>query len=102
VKDEETAGAPEGVEVIRRLGKPKARLFRTIALLWTLPSIGAVFLLVRDTDRLLAAESVPMALERVTFEQWVALTILVAHGAFLWLGRHYRKHEPVREELFEP
>ena len=89
-------------EVIRRLGKPKARLFATVAFLWILPSIGALFLMVRDLRRLLAAESFRELLNAITFEQWTALAILFAHGAFLWLAYHYRKHEPLREECFDP
>jgi hypothetical protein len=99
----ETGPAEHPAEaVIRRVGKPKARLFGTFAFLWVLPSIGAVFLLIRDLRRLLAAGGFRELLNAVTFEQWTALAILAAHGMFLWLALYYRKHEPTREECFDP
>lgn len=96
------ASTAEDREVIRSHGRPKARLFGIIALLWILPSFGAVFLIARGLKRLVAVERFSEFWTAVTFEQWIAVMILIAHAAFLGLARHYRKHEPIREECFEP
>ena len=75
----------------------KRLLFRTLALLWILPSLGAGFILAESAAPVRAARSVAETLARVAFEQWIALAVLLAHGLFLWLAWHYRRPDPLRE-----
>jgi hypothetical protein len=64
----------------------RALLFRTLALLWCFPSAGALWLLARDPQWLLAG-GVLAALLAVRLEQWVGVGLLALHGWFFWRWR---------------
>ena len=91
------------VEGERRLGRPKARFCTLASLLWIFPSAGALLILVPGFRNWVQAGSFLGGLQSVTFEQWIALTILLAHAVFAVLAWHYRRTEPLREEVgWEP
>ena len=82
--------------------KPKADLFRMLAILWCFPSGGAVLILAM-TSFSIEGGSALVALASVPLEAWLAATLLLAHPPFFWLARHYRRCEAEREEtLLEP
>ena len=82
----------------RRWGRPKARFCALASLLWIFPSAGALFILVPGFRNWVQAGSFLGGLQSVAFEQWIALTILLAHLVFIALAWHYRRVEPLREE----
>jgi hypothetical protein len=85
------------------LGRPKARFCALASLLWIFPSAGALLILVPGVRNWLQADSIPAGLQSVALEQWIALTILLAHVVFAVLAWHYRRTEPLREEAgWEP
>jgi hypothetical protein len=86
------------VEGERRLGQPKARFCALASLLWIFPSAGAFFILAPGFRNWAQAGSFVEGLQSVAFEQWIALTILLAHVVFVGLAWHYRRTEPLREE----
>jgi len=101
-----TARTIEGggcVEGERRPGQPKARFCALASLLWIFPSAGAVFILIPGFRNWLQAGRFLQGLGAVTFEQWIALIIVLAHLVFVGLAWHYRRTEPLREEAgWEP
>jgi len=91
------------VEAEPRLGRPKARLYAIISLLWILPSAGASFILAAGFRHWSQADGFVEGLRAVAFEQWIALVILLAHLVFIGLACFYRRTEPLREEAgWEP
>ncbi len=82
--------------------KPKADLFRMLAILWCFPSGGAVLILAMARFSV-GGGSALAALASVPLEVWLAAALLLAHPVFFWLARHYRRCEAEREEtLLEP
>jgi hypothetical protein len=80
------------------LGRPKARFCALASLLWIFPSAGALLILVPGCRNWFQAGSLLEGLGAVAFEQWIALTILLAHAVLAGLAWHYRRTEPLREE----
>jgi hypothetical protein len=76
-----------------RLGQPRAMLFLLLSVLWLFPSLGALWLIQVDFPRWLESKGLVEALGMIKLEQWVAFTLLLAHGVFLWLAWHFRRHE---------
>ena len=85
-----------------RWHQPKAALCRMLAVLWFFPSAGAVLILVATEARWRQAEGWLAALGAVSFEQWIALAMLVAHPVFAWLAWRWRQTEPWKELAPEP
>jgi hypothetical protein len=84
-------------------GRPKARFCALASLLWIFPSAGALFILVPGFRNWSQAGSFLEGLGAVSFEQWIALIIVLAHLMFAALAWHYRRTEPLREEAgWEP
>jgi hypothetical protein len=86
------------VEGERRLGRPKARLCTIISILWFFPSVGAALILASGSRKWSYADGFVEGLRAVAFEQWVALSNLLAHLVFVGLAWYYRRAEPLREE----
>ena len=87
----------------RQPGRPKARFCALASLLWIFPSAGALLILVPGFQNWFQADTFLEGLRAVSFEQWIAPTILLAHGVFAVMAWHYRRTEPLREEAgWEP
>ena len=87
-----------GVEPAKRRHQPKAALCRMLSILWFFPSTGAVLILAMTEARWRQADSGWLArLSTVSFEQWIALTVLLAHPLFAWLAWRFRRTEPWKE-----
>lgn len=97
----ERIGASGGwVEREGGLGRPKTRLYTMAALLWIFPSGGALFLLAPSAPDWLGANGVFPVLRRISFEQWIALIILLTHLVFAGLAWHFRRTERWQKETF--
>jgi hypothetical protein len=77
--------------------QPKATLCRTLALLWIFPSLGAVVILLLGFRKWQRVDGPLGAVQAMTLEQWIALAVLLAHPAFIFLARRLAKIEPFRE-----
>jgi hypothetical protein len=62
---------------------PRPILFRTLTILWIFPSLGAVWILFRETSWW-HSDGVIAAALAVRVEQWVAVVLLLLHGCFAW------------------
>jgi hypothetical protein len=86
----------------RRLHQPKASLCRMLAVLWIFPTVGAAFILGASEAKWRQADGILDGLRAVSFEQWIAFVILVAHLVFAWLAWRFRRTEPWREIAPQP
>ena len=75
-------------------GRRKAMLFVVLAILWVFPYAGAVWILCIHWAVWSEASTVLGALKTTRLEQWIAAALLATHAAFLFLARHYARHEP--------
>lgn len=96
------AGGPGPTSEPKLRHQPKAALCRMLSILWLFPSMGAVLILVMTEARWWVAGSFFARLSAVTFEQWIAVVILTAHPAFMWLAWRFRRTEPWKEIEPEP
>ena len=100
--DRQAGGASPASEPKRR-HQPKAALFRMLSMLWFFPSTGAVLILAMTGARWRQADGAWFApLNAVSFEQWIALVVLLAHPLFAWLAWRLRRTEPWKEIKPEP
>jgi hypothetical protein len=77
--------------------QPKVLLCRTLARLWFFPSLGALVMLGLGFRGWPHPDDPLGVLRAVTFEQWVALAVLLAHAAFWLLAWRFTLTEPFRE-----
>ena len=82
---------------VKPLCQPKASLFLMLAILWIFPSVGAAFILCASEAKWLHVTGILEGIRAVTFEQWIAVVILLAHPAFVWLAWRLRRTEPWKE-----
>ena len=75
-------------------GRRKAMLFAVLAILWVFPSAGALWILFIHWAVWSEASTVLGAIKTTRLEQWLAVALLATHGAFVFLARHYARHEP--------
>jgi len=73
-----------------------------LAFLWIFPSLGAAFILGASDANWLRADGTLDRLRAITFEQWIAVIILMAHPVFVWLAWRFRRTEPWKEIKPEP
>jgi hypothetical protein len=85
---------------IRRRCRPKTLRFQVLTWLWAVPSGGALVVLAVDWPSWSHFEGVSARLGAVPLQSWIALAILLVHGLFFTLWRHYRRNEPWREKIF--
>ena len=88
------------IEGETRLGRPKTRLYTMAALLWIFPSGGALFLLAPGARGWLSGDGVLPVLRGISFEQWIAMAILLTHLVFAGLAWYFRRSEPWQKETF--
>ena len=79
--------------------QPKADRFQMLAALWFLPSLGALVILAADFPKWSDAGGFTGFLRGLRIEHWIAVSLLLAHPVFGWLARHYRRTEPILEEI---
>ena len=80
-------------------GRRKAMLFAVLAVLWVFPSAGALGILCMHWAVWSEASTVVGAIKTTRVEQWIAAALLATHAAFVFLARHYARHEPrLRQE----
>lgn len=77
-------------------GKPertraKQYLYLVLTVLWLFPTFGALWIVANGGQPWLRAGSVVEAVDQVSFEEWVAVVLLLAHGVFVWLALRYRR-----------
>ncbi len=65
---------------------PRPILFRTLTILWSFPSLGAIWILSHDAQWV-HANGVIAAFLAVRAEQWLAIALLLLHGWFAWRWR---------------
>ena len=70
-----------------------------LAALWFLPSLGALVILAADFPKWSDAGGFTGFLRGLRIEQWIAVSLLLAHPVFGCLARHYRRTEPILEEI---
>jgi hypothetical protein len=80
--------------------RPRTQRFRMLALLWFLPSAGALFIIGATYPDWSRAARFLDYVEALRFEHWIAGALLLAHPVFAWLAWHYRRTEPEREVTF--
>ena len=85
-----------------RVHQPKAALCRMLSMLWFFPSAGAALILAVTEARWLHAGGWIEGIKVVRLEQWIALVVLMAHPAFVWLAWRFRRTEPWKEIKPEP
>ncbi|HXJ61428.1 MAG TPA: hypothetical protein VNU68_32705 [Verrucomicrobiae bacterium] len=85
---------------IKRLCRPKTTRFKMLSLLWIFPSAGAVVILAADAPAWIHQPGITQGLASVPLQSWLAVTLLAAHGLFVYLARHYHRTEPWREVVF--
>lgn len=85
---------------IKRLCRPKTTRFKMLSLLWIFPSAGAVVILAGDAPAWIHQPGLTQCLTSVPLQSWLAVTLLAAHGLFVYLARHYDRTEPWREVVF--
>jgi hypothetical protein len=81
----------------KRLHRPKSAFCLMLSILWVFPSAGAALILGATEAQWLRADGLLAGLRAVTFEQWIAFVILLAHLVFAWLAWQFRRTEPWRE-----
>lgn len=81
----------------RRCYQTKALLFRTLALLWILPSLTSIFVIVYLFPQ---ASGVIEALKLIRVEQWLSLLVLLVHPVFIYLAVRHRRTEIPTERVF--
>lgn len=74
---------------IRRRGL----LFNVMSLLWVFPSVGAIWIIVAGFSSSSDLRGTGNGIEAITFDQWIAFAVVLAHGVFAGLGFHYRQLE---------
>lgn len=72
---------------------PKSLTFRYLAILWCLPSFGAIWILIAEVGRVLSPPSFLKKLGAVSMEQWVSVVLLLLHLIFVGLAMHFRRKE---------
>jgi len=65
---------------------PRAVLFRTLAILWSFPSLGALVILSLRV-RWKPGHDVTGFLTSIPIEQWIAAGILIVHAWLIWRWR---------------
>ncbi len=76
--------------------RPKTQLFRALSVLWCFPTAGSCLILALNWAAWSGAQSFQGALAATRVEQWVALGLLLAHAAILFLARRFdRIEQPV-------
>jgi hypothetical protein len=88
-----------GVEV-KYSCRPKANRFKMLSVLWIFPSLGALVILGLDTGAWIQRASLGDCLAAVPLQSWMAVMVLVAHGLFLGLARHYHRTEPWQDMVY--
>ncbi len=76
----------------------KALLFKTLAILWVVPSLTSLFVLAYQFPK---APGVLETLRSIRLEQWLSLILLLLHPLFIYLAGHYRKTELPTEVVEE-
>jgi len=90
----------QGRGEIKRICRPKTQRFRMLSLLWVFPSAGALLIMVLDAPSWMRLSGLTAQLAAVPLQSWLALGILITHGVFLGLARHYHRSEPWQEITF--
>jgi len=85
---------------IRRRGRPRTERFQMLAILWFLPSAGALIIVGWDYPDWPGTGGFLDYLGLLKFEHWIAVGLLLAHSVFAWLAWHYRRTEAEREVVF--
>ena len=80
----------------RFMVQKKALAFRTLAILWIVPSLTALFVLPYDFRK---GDSLLETLKLVRVEQWLALLLLLLHPFFIYFAIHFRRTEIPREQI---
>jgi hypothetical protein len=92
--DEQSAGQEEA-EIFAPT--PRSLTFRYLAILWCLPSFGAVWLLWAQWGRVAAQPTFLGKLSAFSLEQWVSLVLLLLHMTFVGLAVHFQRKEKATE-----
>jgi hypothetical protein len=77
--------------------QPRATRYKMLAMLWLLPSLGAVFVFANSPKPWLRSNSIGEGLAAVRFEEWAALVLLLAHVFFV--GKAFRHRDEPAAEL---
>lgn len=93
--------ADDGGAKAKRFYKPRAQLFKTMSLLWVAVSVASVVIIGGDFRLWVAAGDVREAAAIVTFEQWIALALLLLHPLFILLAFRYHRSERPKEIVEE-
>ena len=75
-------------------GRRRAMLFAVLAILWVFPSAGALWILFIHWAVWSEAATIITAVKTTRVEQWIAVALLATHAVFVFLARHYARHEP--------
>lgn len=71
--------------------RAKQHLYLVLTVLWMFPTFGALWIIGYGGQPWLRAGSVVEGFSRVSFEEWVAVALLVVHGAFVRWALKYRR-----------
>ncbi|MBI1842914.1 MAG: hypothetical protein HYR88_18900 [Verrucomicrobia bacterium] len=66
---------------------PRRVRYQMFCLLWSFPSLGACVILARTPPPWREGAGIAETLGNVQLEAWIALALLGAHAAWLWLWR---------------
>lgn len=61
-------------------------LFATLSILWIFPSAGPIWIVGTSNKAWLHVPGPAQFIQAVRLEEWIALAILLAHAAFLFLA----------------
>ena len=83
------------IETTRRY-RPKTTKYALLAVFWTFPSLGALWILGQGWPDWLAAPSIPEALKRIRVEDWIAAGLLLIHVLLVGMAVYSARKEPIQ------
>lgn len=81
----------------KRCYQQKAVLFKTLAILWIVPSVTSLFVIVYGFPQ---APGILNTLKLIRIEQWLCLGLLLLQPVFGYLAVRYRRTEVPSEKVF--
>jgi hypothetical protein len=72
----------------------KRLLFRVLSILWSFPTLGAIWIWASESGRVKTGASLLEKMAAITIEQWLAAILIMLHFAFITLAFYHRREKP--------